>query len=102
MHGRDDVTVSMTWRQNLQVANETYSISVSPMIDGSNIRFTENTSVQLILAYNTLYNVSLTASLCELNSSTTVTGLKYGKSKYTVLSLTLPVSLQGTRGVCAL
>ena len=44
-----------------------YSVRVDPELG---INYTERHSAQLLLSYNTKYNISITASLCGRNSTT--------------------------------
>ena len=53
-----------------------YSVSVDPEVEV--INYSGKSSAQLILSYNTNYNVSVVASLCG-KSSTTFTVINYGK-----------------------
>ena len=56
--GLKNVTVILHWTQVLIAS---YKIIVSPQ---TALMFSGNASVQLVVSYNTLYNVSVVASLC--------------------------------------
>ena len=70
----------------LQWLNEgggvSYSASVTPeslaveMLIGN---ITGHASIELVLLYNTQYNLSIVASLCGVNSTTNITELNYGE-----------------------
>ena len=61
----NNIVVTLAWFHKNGVS---YSISVDPEVDINYIE--ENDSAQLILLYNTKYNVSVIASLCGKNSTT--------------------------------
>ena len=79
----DGVTVNLEWtllnsQAYYQQLLQNVSISANPPLD--NIMFTGSTSVQLMLSYNTLYNVSVTQhSTCRLLNRTTFILLNYSK-----------------------
>ena len=69
--GNESITIS------LELTVENSEISVEPQaLDLTNLG---PTRIQLILSYNTLYNVSATATLCGQNITHFI-GLHYGKS----------------------
>ena len=73
--GTDSVTVSdLLWTHKHGV---TYSISVDQQVA---FNYTGRNGAQLVVPYNTKYNVTVVASLCE-NNRTTVSMLNYGKLK---------------------
>jgi hypothetical protein len=57
--GNDNFTVTLEWSQ---FSSETYSVATVP--ESEHVSFTMITSVQLVLLYNTQYNVTVTATLC--------------------------------------
>ena len=78
---RDGVTVQWTLL-NLQIYYQQLlrNVSVKAVPPLRNIMFTENTRVQLVLSYNTLYNVSVTQNgTCQQLIQTTFLELIYGK-----------------------
>ena len=72
--GNDNFTVTLEWSQ---FSGETYSITTTP--EAEHTRFTTNTSVQLVMFYNILYNVNVTATLCGYRNTTNFT-LYYGEN----------------------
>ena len=68
-----NATLTVKWTQE---AMYTYSFSVSPL---ANLVHIGNTSLQLILQYNTKYNLSVVAAApCRENVTTSIT-LNYGE-----------------------
>jgi hypothetical protein len=67
-------TVILNWTQEAQVS---YSISVDPLTEL--VPITNNTW-KVTGNYNTLYDVSIGASLCDNYSKTTNISLEYGQS----------------------
>jgi hypothetical protein len=57
--GKDNVTVTLEWSQ---FSDETYSVASVP--EPEHMSFTMSTSAQLVLLYDTEYNVTVTATLC--------------------------------------
>ena len=55
-----------------------YNASVVPE-SPSAVLLAGNTGIKLVLLYNTQYNLSTAATLCERNSATTITQLSYGE-----------------------
>ena len=71
--GNDSVTVTLEWPQ---FSGETYSIVAVPQpVNMSSIM---STSVQLVLLYNTEYNVTVTANLCGYSNATNIATIYYG------------------------
>ena len=80
LFGRNNLTVRLVWsREN----GASYNVSVVPSVS---VDFTAHTTVEISLAYNTLYNVSITTTICgrRSNSSTTFFELNYSKV-YTII-----------------
>jgi hypothetical protein len=73
--GTDNFTVTLEWSQ---FSGETYSVASVP--ESVHVRFTTNTSVQLVLLYNTQYNVIVTATLCGYRNATTNLIIYYGNN----------------------
>ena len=79
----DGVTVTLEWtllnsQDYYQQLLQNVSINVNPPLD--NVMFTGNSRVQLVLSYNTLYNVSVTQnSTCEWLIRTTFLEFNYSK-----------------------
>ena len=69
--GNDNFKVALEWPQFI---GETYTVATVP--EAVHARFTTNTSVQLVMLYNTQYNVSITATLCGHRSA--ITTIHYG------------------------
>lgn len=83
-YSSDDATVMLTWTPE-HAYGVFYNVSIIPL--ASILYYTGDTSVQLTVAYNTLYNVSVVATRCGQNS--TVVELKLGNNHtIKILSLT--------------
>ena len=76
-YGTDTVTVLLQMFQQYIAKNISYSVSVEPV---ASVLSFGNSTVQIIVSYNIVYNVSVVASLCGHNSSATVLELHFGKS----------------------
>ena len=72
----DTVTVFLNWTHQSDVS---YHINVFSPIQGERTIRSEHAHVNLLLTYNALFNVSVTAILCGQTSATTVVGLNYGE-----------------------
>ena len=74
--GTESVTVILDWTSEHPGAS--YNVSVVPQVP---IMYTGNTRAQLNVLYNTLYDVSIVATLCAQSSIRTATtiGLNYGE-----------------------
>ena len=70
--GVDNVTVILEW---IHENATSYTLSTIPQVAIRN----QTTSVQMTLSYNTLYNVSVVATLCGQNT-TIVSVLSYGET----------------------
>jgi hypothetical protein len=70
--GTDNFTVSLKW---FQFSSETYSVTTVP--ESVSTSFTGSTSVQLVMLYDTPYNVTITATLCGNRNTTNFTTLYY-------------------------
>ena len=77
--GMDGVTVILEWSQENN--GTSHNVSVVPLVA---IWSTGSTRVQLTVLYNTLYNVSVVATLCGRHNATTTVELSYGKCLLTV------------------
>ena len=75
--GFDNITISLSWTQ--QDSDISYNVTVVPQVTMRLIPGSERASVQLILFYNTLYNVSIVATLCGRNIFSTAIELSYGE-----------------------
>ena len=78
--GLDNITVILEWHN--EGGGVSYSASVTPeslRVEMLYENVTGNASVELVLLYNTQYNLSIVASLCGLNSAMSITELNYGK-----------------------
>ena len=76
----DDIVVTIEFTSEL--SDVSYSVSVVPRGD---VVVMGNTSVKLMVPYNIQHNVSVTASLCGLSSTTSIYTVFHGKlnSMYT-------------------
>ena len=61
--------IRISW--NLVDTADNYIISISPSVESGSTFTTSNTSIQLPLIYNTVYNISVVASNCAGNSTPT-------------------------------
>ena len=68
----DRVRVALEWTHKNGVS---YAIRVDPEV---NVSYTWRKSAQLVVPYNTKYNINVTASLCGRNR-TAFTTINYGK-----------------------
>ena len=66
------VYLEWIWESNLS-----YNVSIFPSVDS--IQYNGTSAVDIILSYNTLYNVSIMAFLCGENIATTQIMLRYGE-----------------------
>ena len=73
--GVDNVTVVLQWTEELNNSLVTYDVRVEPMAH----IITSNGRANLILSYNTLYNVSVVADICGIMNETTSHVVNYGK-----------------------
>jgi hypothetical protein len=64
--GADNFTVTLEWYQFS--GGETYSVATVP--ESVHLISTMNRSIQLVLLYNTQYNVTVTATLCGHRNAT--------------------------------
>ena len=71
--GSDAVTLVLEWTQENSYS---YNISAVPQVA---MIYIGNTSIQLTVPYNMLFNVSITALLCGQNHVTTTVTLVYSK-----------------------
>ena len=71
--GNNNFTVTLEWPQ---FSGETYSVDTVPEVVHKS--YAGNTNVQLIMLYNTQYNVTVTATLCGYTNFTTL-HYYYGK-----------------------
>ena len=74
-------SVTLNWTEQDRVS---YSVSVDPSAELVRLM---NNVWEIIGNYNTLYNVSIEATLCDMYSKTTNIKLEYGKPHYN-MSLT--------------
>ena len=74
----DGITVTLSWtlQHELESSAVAYHISVIPLVSFN--RGSRNTTLRL--SYNTMYAVSIAASVCQRNVSNTSVTLKYGES----------------------
>ena len=64
--GNDNITVTLEWSQ---FSGETYSVATVP--EPVHMSFIMSNSVQLVLRYNTQYNLTVIATLCGHRNATT-------------------------------
>ena len=67
-------TVTLSWAQEARVS---YNVSIDPLVELVPI---VNTTWKVIGNYNTMYNVSIEATLCDNYSKRTKIFLEYGQS----------------------
>ena len=70
----NSISVKIEWKAEEGIS---YSISVDPDVT---IKFMERNYTELVVSYDTKHNVSVTASLCGSNSTTSIT-VHYGEFK---------------------
>ena len=73
LFGMDSALVTVQWSYQDGIS---YDVDTIPQI---NTTFIERTRIQMLICYNTVYNVSITATLCGQNGVTTTVMLNYGK-----------------------
>ena len=73
----DGITVTLSWtlQHELKSSAVAYYVSVVPLVSFN--RGSRNTTLRL--SYNTMYAVSIVASVCQENVSNTSVMLKYGE-----------------------
>ena len=71
--GTNGVSTFLEWKEEPGV---TYIANASP---SASLTFTGNAIIQLILSYNTIYKVNITATHCGQNSINTILNLSYGE-----------------------
>ena len=82
--GMDEVTVSLEWLATQELTERSfeslvsYYIRVKPSM-GIKVIMVDATRANLTMLYNTLYNVSVTAILCNQINTSTIVKLYYGK-----------------------
>ena len=77
----DGITVTLSWtlQHELKGSAVSYYISVVPLVASFN-RGPRNATLRL--SYNTMYAVSIVASVCQRNVSSTSVTLTYSESSY--------------------
>ena len=75
MFDTNSVMVTVTWQQE---RGASYNVSVLPQVV---VNMSGPTTLQLTLAYNTLYNVTIATIVCGQTLPTTVTQLHYGETR---------------------
>jgi hypothetical protein len=70
--GNDNFTVTLEW---YQFSGESYNVTTVP--EPVSTSFTGSTGVQLVMLYDTPYNVTITATLCGNRNTTNFTTLHY-------------------------
>ena len=73
--GNDNVTVTLEWSQ---FSGETYTVTTIP--EPEHLSFIMSTRVQLVLLYNTQYNLIVAATLCGHRTATTNLIIYYGNN----------------------
>lgn len=71
--GNDTFTVTLEWSH---FSGEMYSVVTVP--EAMDITVTGNGNAQLVMLYNTEYNVTVTATLCGDRSASNFTTIHYG------------------------
>ena len=72
--GMDNVTVFLQWTEELNNSLVSYHVSIEPMAHVN----TDNSRANLVLLYNTPYNVSIVADVCNRINATTTLMRNYG------------------------
>ena len=81
--GDNFATVSLNWTQE-DINGIHYYVTIDPPAD---MQFIGNTSIQLTVDYNKLYNISITATICNQKYSSGVTTLFYGEMFFNIIFL---------------
>ena len=71
--GMDDFTVTLEWSQ---FSGETYTVTAIP--EAEYLSFIVSTTVQLVMLYNTQYNMMVAAILCGHRNATSNLMFYYG------------------------
>ena len=71
--GMENVTVTLDWKPEMGMS---YNVIINPNVP---VKFVENTSIQLVVSYNTLYNVSVVATSCGHSNVMATVRLSYGE-----------------------
>ena len=81
LFGNDTFTVTLEWSQFI---GEAYTVVTVPRPEAMHMTtFSGNGSVQLVLLYNTEYNVTVTATLCGHRNASNFTTIHYGTTACT-------------------
>ena len=75
--GMDNFTVTLEWSQ---FSGETYAVTAIP--EPVHTSFIMSNNVQLVLLYNTQYNLSVIATLCGHRNATANLMIYYGNNYY--------------------
>ena len=75
--GTENITVTLEWL-DLEGRIASYDVSIIPP-SISVTWLTDNTSIQLLLIYNTPYYLTVNAILCGQTTRTTITKISYGE-----------------------
>ena len=70
----DNVTIDLEW--NGSDSQVFYNVTTSPQLS---VTFNRSTSIELMVPYNTFYNVSVTPYLCRRVGTTTLIQLNYSE-----------------------
>ena len=71
--GTENVTVTLEWAKEAGVS---YNVSVTPQV---NVEYLDSTLVQVVVAYNVVYNVSIVSTLCGRYTAIIFNKLCYGE-----------------------
>ena len=71
----ETVTIFLKW--TVEENYDTINLAVSPQVI---MNVSNGTSAQLILSFNTLYSMSVTANICGRNFSSSKVNIHYGKA----------------------
>ena len=69
----ENVTVTLEWAKEAGVS---YNISIIPQ---ANVEFLDSTLVQVGIAYNVVYNISIVSTLCGRHTAIKFNKLCYGE-----------------------
>ena len=72
----NNVTINLSWDQNISVLLLSYSVYVVPHIM---VNFINTSSIELTMSYNVSYTVTIVGRQCNQNVSSVVKEFRYGE-----------------------
>lgn len=82
--GVDSISVTLNWTQENDLS---YDLTTAPYTTVHSMFLYNNTVIELVALYNTIYNVTITTSFCGLNNATSVIQLYYGEYQRLLLQI---------------